>query len=178
MEGRFTKWIPHPAHIIYDIEQNPADDISGDFDAGNVRFLCEDYRDIMHSGRFNHRAHNVVFTGGVPYILREDDFLFALEGALHMLRFGGRLYVDDLIMTPCTLNGVMTQNWGRFAGAPEVHSMKPNKTLDDLERKFASAVFRINADNPEHVYEIEDEQVSTGGTDQPYGALFTIKRIR
>ena len=95
-----------------------------------------------------------------------------------MLRFGGRLYVDDLIMTPCTLNGVMTQNWGRFAGAPEVHSMKPNKTLDDLERKFASAVFRINADNPEHVYEIEDEQVSTGGTDQPYGALFTIKRVR
>ncbi|MBQ3294683.1 hypothetical protein IJG98_03110 [Candidatus Saccharibacteria bacterium] len=178
MEGRFCKWIPHPAHTVYVIEQNPADDISGDFEHGNVRFLCKDYCDIMYSGRFNHRAHNVVFTGGVPYLLREDDFLFALEGALHMLRFGGYLYVDDLIMTPCTLNGVMTQNWGRFAGAPEVHGMKPNQTLEDLEAKFHSAVARINADNPEHVYEIEDEQISDAGTDQPFGALFTIKRVR
>ena len=178
MEGRFCKWVPNPAHTVYIIEQNPADDVSQDFKDGNVRFFCEDYRNFMYSGRFNHCAHNVVFTGGVPYLTREDDFLFCLEGALHMLRFGGKLYVDDLIMTPCTLNGVMTQNWGRFAGGMEIHSMKPNSSLEDLESKFKSAVSRINADNPEHFYEIEDIQISDGGTDQPFGALFTIKRTR
>lgn len=177
MEGRFCKWIPHPAHTIYIIEQNPADDISQDFD-GNVHFVCKDFRDVMRSGRFAHSAHNVVFTGCVPYLTDDDDFVFCLKGALNMLRFGGKLYIDDLVATPCTLNGILTQNWGHFVGATEAHAMKPSSTLEDLETKFVNAISRINISNPERSYEIEDIQISDGGTNQPYGALFTIRRVR
>lgn len=178
MEGRFCKWTPHPAHhTVYIIEQNPDDDVSQYFN-GNVRFICEDFRNIMHSNRFNHLAHNVVFTGGVPYLANDDDFIFCMEGALNMLRFGGRLYVDDLVMTPCTINGILTQNWGNFVGATEAHGMKPSNSLEDLEAKFTNVISHINADSLGRTYEIEDIQISDGGTDQPYGALFTIKRTR
>ena len=175
MEGRFTGWNPHFNHDIYIVENNPADNV---FERPNFHFVCEDYVQFLMGGAFRGQAHAALLTGVVPYIQNEDDFVQRLGEVLDLLRFGGQLFVDDLLMTPCTTNGVMTQNWGKFAFATSPARMKPNTTLDDLENKFARALFIINSERKHRLFEIVDTTVLYGGTAQPYGALFTIRRAR
>ena len=171
-EGRFCNWKPNPNHAIHIIEMNKDDNV---YKAQNVKFHARDYRDLMFSGRFDGKADNAVFTGGVPYLLTKEAFYEALEGALRMLRIGGKLYVDDLVMTPCTANGVMTQQWGRFVGATKTITMQPNNDIKGLENKFVAAVENISK-RTGRKFIIEELQSPDVGANQSYGALLTIKR--